>query len=74
MALQREIHNLRCQNASLRMEKSKIKQYAEEMTRKNEELRVMNRKLENMRMREREYSARLEAELDKLIKQVRKQK
>ena len=56
------------------MEKSKIKQYAEEMTRKNEELRVMNRKLENMRMREREYSARLEAELDKLIKQVRKQK
>ncbi len=38
------------------------------MQKEIEELKAANKKLENQRLREKEYSARLESELDKYIK------
>jgi hypothetical protein len=43
------------------------------MQKEIEELKAANKKLEHQRLREKEYSARLEGELDKYIKGRKKQ-
>jgi hypothetical protein len=71
---QLEIHNLRKLNASLRTDKSKLKASLDTLQAEIESLKAANKKLEALRLREREYSCRLEVELDKHQRGLKKSK
>ncbi|TNV73252.1 hypothetical protein FGO68_gene11740 [Halteria grandinella] len=65
---QQEIHNLRKQNAQLRYDKSKMNQKIETLVKEVSSLKALNKKTEQLRMREREYSSSLEQQIDRMNK------